>query len=219
MKRLLAVFCLLVSAMTLHAQEAAKLKNSGNDALRAKNYPLALESYEKAYAADAKFIGEDLKTVYNMGICGYKTKNYNKSIKYFTMCFDQGYKGEKACRYMSYCYKKQKDMDNYVSILEKGLAKYPNSLSIKKSLSKHYLIQANGSYSQAIKVLTKANEAVAAGTFKTNEPQYKKAEQEAKKLYEVALPICEKSLSIYPDSPQAKNMKTQIEKGVSDLTK
>ncbi|QZT38110.1 hypothetical protein K5X82_04215 [Halosquirtibacter xylanolyticus] len=214
MKKLIAVLCLLVSVLSLNAQDAKKLKDAGYEALKQKNLSVALENFEKAYAADTEFMSEQNNTLYNMGTCAYKLKKYNKAIKYFNLCFEKGYKGEKSCRYISFCYKKMKDSDNYLATLNKGFEKYPNSLAIKKSLSKYYLLEANGVFAKGTKVLTQANAKVEKKTFDTNSDQYKAAQKEAHGFYAEALPVCEKALVIYPDYAQAKQLKVNIEKSL-----
>ena len=50
MKRIALLLCLSLGFVSLFAQESVKLQNAGNDALKAKDYAKALESYEKAMA-------------------------------------------------------------------------------------------------------------------------------------------------------------------------
>lgn len=215
MKKIFAVLCLMLSVVTLNAQDVVKFKNAGYEALKAKKYSVALENFEKAFVADAERMGKENNTIYNMGTCAYKIKDYDKAIKYFTTCFEKGFKGEKAIRYIAYSNKKQKNAEGYVASLQKGLEKYPNSISLKKSLAKHYLLDANKTYSKGIKVLTEANQKVAAKAFDTNAPQYKAAQAKAVASFKEALPACEKSLEINPDNAQAKQMKANIEKSIA----
>ena len=45
MKRIALLLCLSLGFVSLFAQESVKLQNAGNDALKAKDYAKALESY------------------------------------------------------------------------------------------------------------------------------------------------------------------------------
>ncbi|MDD2305622.1 MAG: hypothetical protein PHP53_13055 [Prolixibacteraceae bacterium] len=53
MKRILFVFVLFVVALAVNAQEVEKsfadFKNEGNAAIRSKDYPKALDAYEKQW--------------------------------------------------------------------------------------------------------------------------------------------------------------------------
>ena len=73
MKRffLAIVFCLgVVAGFAQDEKTAVDLKNEGNEALRAKDYPKALQLYEQAlgkWGTDPK----DTAMVYNMAVCAY----------------------------------------------------------------------------------------------------------------------------------------------------
>ena len=73
MKRIALLLCLSLGFVSLFAQESVKLQNAGNDALKAKDYAKALESYEKAMAVWGT-APQDSVMLYNCGICGIQVK-------------------------------------------------------------------------------------------------------------------------------------------------
>ena len=71
MKRIFFVFVMLIGILGANAQVVektfAELKNEGNAAVNAKDYPKALELYEQAIAKLGDSPITDTMMVYNMG--------------------------------------------------------------------------------------------------------------------------------------------------------
>lgn len=216
MKRLFLVvaFCFgIVAAFAQDQKSAIDFKNEGNDALRAQNYPQALNLYEQALS---KWGDEpkDTAMVYNMGYCAYKTKAFDKAVKYFDEAISLGYKKDVAMLYKANTYKMLKDEDSYVKTLEEALADQPDNKTVKEQLAIVYLKQANVFYVNGAKILKAAAADVAAAKYKTTDPQYKEAESKAGDEFKKALPILEKALNFDPTNETAKKLKEACEQTI-----
>jgi len=225
MRRLLLVFVLCLGAVVGFAQDektAVDIKNDGNEALRAKNYAGALQLFEKALGKwnaepqdSAQLALYDMATdtalVYNMAVCAYQSKTYDKAIKYFDESIAMDYKKETAYLYKAYTYRKMNNDDEYLKTLEEALAVTPNDDKVKGLLAIVYMKDANVFYTTGAKILKQAAADVAAAKFKTTDPPYLEAEGKAKDEFKKALPILEKALSFDPENAQGKQLKDACE--------
>lgn len=214
MKNLVAilVICFGFVGATM-AQDAVELKNAGNTALREKNYSVALTNFEQSLAAWGEQ-DTDWAMIYNAGYCAYKTKDFTKAVKYFGQAIDASYKAETAFLYKANSLYKMKDTEGYVSTLEAGLVKYPNSKKIKSMISKFYLKKGNAHYKSAAGILKAAANNVAGGKYTTNDDAYKAEVVKAKGEFKAAMPFIEKALEYTPNDSTAQALKAGIEKNL-----
>lgn len=163
MKKLILTLVVCLSVLGAFAQDAVKLKNDGNAALKAKDYKTAiihLENYLRTPEASA-----DIKTVYNVGYAAAKVKDYAKSVIYFDKAIAAKYKLSSSYLRKATAQKKLKKYDEMVATLKAGIAAVPaKKANLAKTLAKHYIIQgvkaqkaqkfdvAEKSYKQAIEV-------------------------------------------------------------------
>ena len=209
MKRffLVTVFCLgVIAGFAQDAVDAVQLKNDGNEALRGKNYKKALELFEKSIAnwGDQE---EDKAMTYNAGYCAYKTKNYPKAIQYFGKSINDKYKVSTAILYKANSQRLSGNSEGFEETLEAGIADNPNNTKMKDMLATHYLKEGNAIYKKGAAILKKAAGDVAAGKYKTTDPQYAKATADAKVEFKKALPYFEKALKVAPNDATAKQLK------------
>ncbi len=209
MKRIFLViaFCFgMVAGFAQDAVDAIKLKNEGNEALRAKDYKKALGLFEKATAnwGDAE---DDKAMNYNAGYCAYKVKSYDSAVKYFGQSIEANYKVATAYLYKATSQLKGGDKAAYAATLTEGLTKNPNDKKLKSSLAKYYLKEGNAFYKKGAAILSAAASEVAAGKYKTTDDQYKKATNNAKAEFKKALPLFDKALEIKPDDSTAQQLK------------
>lgn len=217
MKKLIFIFVLCLSFGMLSAQESVTLKNAGNDALKEKNYAKALENYEKAIAAWGTD-SMDYAMVYNTAFSAFQVKDYDKAIKYFEQSIAGNYKPEDAMFNKALVYKIQKKDEEYVKVLNDGIAKYPGNTKFKAELAKTYLIEGNTHYNNGATILKGAVEKVTAKKFKdTNDPAYKAEIEKAKKEFNEAIPPLNKALELTPDDAKAKALKAACEKQAKSL--
>lgn len=205
------VFCFgIVVGFAQEEKSAIDLKNEGNEALRAKNYPAALKLYEQSLG---KWGDEpkDTAMVYNMAVCAYQAKAYDKALKFLDESIALNYKKETAILYKANTYRALKKDDEYVKTLEEALVISPNDDKIKGMLATVYVKEANVYYTAGAKILKTAAADVAAAKYKTTDPQYKEAEGKAKEEFQKALPIIEKALGYDPENAIAKQLKAACE--------
>jgi len=213
MKRFFLAMVLCFGVAVGFAQEektAIDLKNEGNEALRTKDYPKALQLYEQAlskWGTDPK----DTAMVYNMAVCAYQTKSFDKAIKLLDESIALNYKKETAFLYKANAYKVMKKDAEYVKTLEEALVVSPNDDKVKGMLATVYAKEANVFYTAGATILKNAAADVAAAKYKTTDPQYKEADGKAKEEFKKALPIIEKALGYDPDNATAKQLKAACE--------
>lgn len=210
MKRFFLAIVLCMGVLVGFAQEeksAIEITNEGNDALRAKDYPKALELYEQAMAKLAGEAPQDTAIYYHMAYCAYQNKSFDKAISYFDESIKLNYKKETAFLYKANSYKMMKKDDEYVKTLEEALTVSPDDAKVKGMLATVYLKQANVFYASGAKILKDAAADVAATKYKTTDPQYKEADAKAKEEFKKALPIVEKALEYDPENATAKQLK------------
>lgn len=216
MKRFFLALVLCFGIVAAFAQEektAIDLKNEGNEALRAKDYPKALQLYDQALS---KWGDEpkDTAMVYNMAVCAYNIKDFNKALPLLDDAIAMNYKKETALLYKANIYKAQKNDEGYIKTLEAALANSPDDAKIKGMLATVYLKEANVFYSAGAKILKDAAADVTAAKYKTTDEQYKTAVSKANAEFKKALPIVDKALSYDPENATGKQLKAAIEQNL-----
>ena len=188
------------SSIVISAQEAAELKNAGNEALRNKDYKTALTKFEAYLASGEEGTATDKASIYNAGFCGYKLENIEKATKYLQKSIELKYKADYASYYIADLYK-EKDEAKYLELLADGLKKYPTS-KIKKyfmgGLTKHYNKLGSDPYNTGNQLYTQG---AVSGDYAT----YILKVKEAKPLYEKAKEAFEKTLEYDPTNSTAKS--------------
>ena len=216
MKRFLLaiVFCFgIVVGFAQDEKSAIDLKNEGNEALRTKNYPTALKLYEQALS---KWGDEpkDTAMVYNMAVCAYQSKDFDKAIKLLDETIALNYKKETALLYKINTYKAMKNDVEYEKALEAALANSPNDGKLKGMLANIYLKEANVFYTAGATILKNAAADVAAAKYKTTDEPYKVATEKAKDEFKKALPLVEKALVIDSENATGKQLKAACEQNI-----
>lgn len=216
MKRFFLALVLCFGIVAAFAQEektAIDLKNEGNEALRAKDYPKALQLYDQALS---KWGDEpkDTAMVYNMAVCAYNTKDLDKALPLLDDAIAMDYKKETALLYKANIYKMQKNDEEYEKTLETALANSPDDAKIKGMLATVYLKEANVFYSAGAKILKDAAADVNAAKYKTTDEQYKTAVSKANDEFKKALPKVDKALTIDPENATGKQLKAAIEQNL-----
>jgi len=216
MKRffLAIVFCFgIVVGFAQDEKGAVDFKNEGNEALRAKDYPKALQLYEQALSKWAD-TPKDTAMVYNMAVCAYQTKSFDKAIKLLDESISLNYKKETALLYKANVYKMMKNDVEYEKTLEVALANSPNDAKIKGLLATVYLKEANIFYTSGATILKNAAADVAVAKYKTTDEPYKVASEKAKDEFKKALPLVEKALATDPQNATGKQLKAACEQNI-----
>ena len=216
MKRFFLAIVLCFGIVVSFAQDeksAIDFKNEGNDALRAKDYPKALQLFEQALAKWGEE-PKDTAMVYNMAYCAFQGKNYDKALKLFDESIALDYKKETAFLYKANTYKALKNDEEYVKTLEAALASSPDDSKVKSMLAIVYVKEANVFYSAGATILKSAAADVAAAKYKTTDAPYKEATENAKEEFKKALPVIEKALDYDPANATAKQLKAACEQAI-----
>jgi len=218
MKKLFFLVVLFISVLAVNAQVAEKtfadLKNEGNAAIKANDFPKALELYEQAMVKWGAKPIVDTSMVYNMGVCAIKAKAYDKALKYFDQAISMNYKKVNALLYKSDVYRITKNNAESLKSLEAALALSPEDAKVKGKLATWYVGEANAIYTKGCAIILKVNNDITAGKLKTTDPAYIVAEQKAKDEYKKAMPMIEKALSYDPANKTAAQIKTAIEQAL-----
>lgn len=211
------IFALCLSFGTLMAQDAATLKNAGNDALKAKDYAKALENYEKVMAA-AGTGEQDFAMIYNSAVCAIQIKNYDKATKYFDQTIAGNYKPEDSFFNKAMVLKLQKKDDEYLKVINEGIVKFPENAKFKTDLAKYYLIQGSLQYNNGATLLKSAIDKLKSKKYvDTKDAGYLADIEKVKKEFSDAIPLLDKALELNPADATAKTIKANCEKQLKTL--
>jgi len=217
MKKMIFIFVLCLSFGMLSAQPNVELKNAGNEALKVKDYAKAFENYEKAIAAWGTD-SLDYAMIYNTAYCAVQLKDYEKAIKYFDQSIAGNYKPEDAMFNKAVIYKRQTNTEEYLKVLNDGIAKFPEDAKLKGELAKYYLIEGNTRYNNGATILKSAVGKITAKKYKdTNDPAYKAEIEKSKEEFKAAIPSLDKALELDPANANAKSIKAACEKQLKTL--
>ncbi len=217
MKKMIFIFVLCFSFGTLMAQESIALKNAGNEALKVKDYTKALENYEKAMAVWGTAT-PDYAMIYNTAVCAIQIKNYEKAVKYFDQTIAGNYKPEDSQFNKAMVWKLQKKNDEYLKVMNEGIAKFPENAKFKVDLAKYYLAEGSVQYNNGATLLKSAIDKVKAKKYKdSKDPAYLADIEKVKKEFSNALPSLDKAIELNPADATAKTIKTNCEKQLKTL--
>ena len=216
MKRMLIIFVLCFSFGTLFAQSAVGLKNAGNAAMEAKDYKKALENYEKAMASWGSE-PKNFAMISNAGSCAYKLKDYPKAIKYFDLLIAGNAQTEQTYMFKANSYKMLKKDDECIKTYNDGLTNFPQSALIKDGFSKYYRAESKIHYIQGTKIYKVVADKVTAKKMKTTDPGYLSEAAKAKKEFDTAITLIDKSLAINPNDDEAKKVKAACEQNLGAI--
>ncbi len=204
MKRLAVILFVCFSFSFLQAQDAVTLKNEGNKALTAKQYALAMAKFEKALAV----LGNkpaDNAMIFAMGTCAYSLNDMKKSLTYIDMTIAAGYNLDMAYQYRVCIMKAQKNSEGYLKTLKDGLAKVPNSKSLKETLGKYYYEEGDKRYHEASDIMKNAVVQVNAGKMATSDKSFQEMNAKARVIFKEALKFLNMSLELLPNDANTKN--------------
>ncbi|OUO53162.1 hypothetical protein B5F77_06390 [Parabacteroides sp. An277] len=131
MKRivLLVAFCLGIGQA--FAQDVDALRDAGDAALQAKNYPEALAKYSEYLKLNEY---KDTVRIYNCAISATQAKNYEEAAKYFDMAVNYGYNLDDSYVGEAQAYSKLKKTDEFLATTEAGLKALPGDKDLEKLL-------------------------------------------------------------------------------------
>ncbi|MFV0555261.1 MAG: hypothetical protein ACK5LR_11240 [Mangrovibacterium sp.] len=175
----------------------AKVDNSKEGAARSL---VSLGKYDEAMTVDADNAG---KWAYQAAATAYKAKDYTNSATYFGKAVELNFNGDNSALYQYNSLLKLKKGDEAEAAIKAAAEKYPNSKASKKYSDVIYK-DGVAAYKAGVSILTDANNAVAAGTFTTEDDQYKKALADSKAKMKEAVAIFEDALAVDAANANAK---------------
>lgn len=188
--------------------------SEGNNAIRNKEFPKALEFYEKTLAKIGDKPIVDTSMIYNMGYCAMASKDYEKAHKYFDKVISMNYKKLSAMVNKADIYRLTKNNVEYLKALEAAYAVKADDPKVLTKLASYYVGEANTFYAKGSTIINKVNSQITAGKLKTTDEPYKVAEKQAAEEFKQALPLAEKALSYDPKNAGAKQIKTVCEQAI-----
>lgn len=217
MKKLIFVFVLCLSIGSLVAQEAAKFKTAGNEAIKVKDFAKAVENYEKAIAVWGTE-PQDFTMIYNCAICAIQIKEYAKAIKYFDQTIAGNYRPDDSYLYKAVSLKAQKNNKEYLTVINEGIAKFPDNPKIKLELSQYYVSEGVGHYNIGVNLRNSASAKIKSKKYKdTKDPAYLADIEKVKKEYSDAIPFLDKALELNAADANAKTTKAKCEIQLKEL--
>lgn len=217
MKKLIFVFILCLCIGSLVAQEAAKFKSAGNEAIKVKDFAKAIENYEKAIAVWGT-APQDFAMIYNCAVCAIQIKDYAKAIKYFDQTIAGNYKPDDSYLNKAMILKVQKNNKEYLTVINEGIAKFPDNPKFKLELSKYYVADGIGHYNSGVKMLNSASDKIKSKKYKdAKDPAYLADVEKVKKEFSDAIPSLDKALELNAADATAKTMKANCEKQLKEL--
>ncbi len=192
--KIFATLSMLAFAFVSLAQDGTsyiELKNSGNDALKAKDYGKALELFEDSYSQWPEDVEVDKAMIFNMATSARRVKDDEKAYKYYSESKELEYRGDFSAFYMASALENMDKEDEMVEVLTSALDEYPTSGvlgHIKKKLTTYYLKKGAEHYNNANQII---------GTAANADPsQYDEITQKANEAFVEAKPWFEKVLEI-----------------------
>jgi len=218
MKRIFFVCVMLIGVLAANAQVVektfAELKNEGNAAVNAKDYPKALDLYEQAIAKLGDSPITDTMMVYNMGSFALRAKNYEKALKYFDQSFSMNRMKVSSLLSKSDVLKVMKNDAESLKAMEAAYAIAPKDAKVKAKLANYYVSQASPIMAKGGEIINKAGAEVTAGKLKTSDAAYKTALQDATAEFKKAMPLIDKALGYDDTNANAKQLKVACQQAL-----
>jgi len=236
-------------AGSIYAQDdnTIKLKNEGNDALRAKNYKLAAEKLEE-YLKAINFKGDDA-SIYNVAFAANKVKDYTVAEKFFDMSIKNNYKVQSSYMGKASAQKAQNKTDEFLKTLQDGIKALPGKSSdLEKTYAVHFLksgqdFQKKNNIAKAAEsyeMITKMNSSsyqsrgyLSLGTLyfnngaailqkatpiaTTNREQYESEKKKALSEFNKAKEYLMKATNLTPNDQEVKDTLIELNAAISNL--
>lgn len=131
MKKIILLLAFCLSVGNLFAQEADQLRDAGDAALKAKNYPEALAKYsEYLKQTDNK----DTSRIFNCGFAAIQAKNYAEAVKYYDLSIQNNYNTDDAYVGKAMALRNLNKVAEFTATVEAGLKVHPNNDNLEKML-------------------------------------------------------------------------------------
>lgn len=151
MKKIVLLLSLCLSVGNLFAQDAEKLRDEGDAALKAKDYAGALSKYAE-YLQLTDY--QDTVRIFNAGFCADQADKPAEAVKFFDLSIQNKYNADDA--YVGKA-KALRDMNKgaeFTATIEEGLKAFPKNANMEKMLYVYGVkggqaAQKKGNYAEA----------------------------------------------------------------------
>lgn len=169
MKKIVLLLALCLCVGNLFAQDADKLRDEGDAALKAKNYTEAFNKYsEFLKATDYK----DEVRIFNCGFAADQIKNYEEAARFFDMAIKLNYNVDDSYVGKAKAYRALNKAAEFTKTVEEGLKATPNNENLEKLLYVYCMKQGQaaqkGNKVEEAEELFKDVLVVSNKTYKTN---------------------------------------------------
>lgn len=129
MKKIILLLAICLSVGNLFAQDADKLRDEGDAALKAKDYAGALAKYsEYLKLVDYK----DTVRVFNCGFCADQADNHAEAVKFFDLSIQNNYNADDAYVGKVKAYREMNKPAEFMATAEQGLKAFPKNQNLEK---------------------------------------------------------------------------------------
>lgn len=136
---LLLAFCLSIGNLFAQDANADKLRDAGDAAIKAKNYPEALTNYSE-YLKLTNY--EDASRIFNCGFAAFNAKNYDEAIKFYDMSIQKENKLDDSYVGKAMSLREQNKAADFTATVEAGLKANPANANLEKILYGYCMKQA-----------------------------------------------------------------------------
>lgn len=127
---LLVALCLCVG--NIFAQDANKLRDEGDAALKAKDYATAVTKYGEYLKTNDK----DTVRIFNAGFAANQAKNYAEAAKFFGKTIEMNYNVDDSYVGAAMAYRNLQKTDEFINTVKAGLKAIPDGNKNKSNLEK-----------------------------------------------------------------------------------
>ncbi|WP_233552134.1 hypothetical protein [Parabacteroides sp. AF48-14] len=128
---LLLAFCLSVGNLFAQDANADKLREEGDAAMTAKNYPEVVTKYSEFLKLTNY---EDESRIFNCAFAAFNAKQFDNAIKFYDMAIQKGYKVDDAYVGKAMSLRSQDKAADFTTTVEAGLKVNPQNTNLEKLL-------------------------------------------------------------------------------------
>lgn len=136
MKKIVLLVALCLCVGNLFAQDADKLRDEGDAALKAKDYATVVTKYGE-YLKQNNY--QDTARIFNCGYAANQAKNYAEAAKYFDMAVKMNYNVDDSYVGEAMAYRNLNKTEEFLTTVKEGLKVIPDGNKNKTNLEKLHL--------------------------------------------------------------------------------
>lgn len=131
MKKIVLLLAFCLSMGNLFAQDADKLRDEGDAALKAKDYAGAFTKYSE-YLKMTDY--QDTVRIFNCGFCADQIDNHAEAARFFDLSIKNKYNEDDAYVGKAKAYREMNKAAEFTATVEEGLKAFPKNQNLEKML-------------------------------------------------------------------------------------